>query len=214
MSTTDTTNTENPLTADQILEQQSGDEKVSLKAICDQMGIKYSNNATVEKLKALIQEKKDAISNSTSTSTEASGTQVNPLAQPLAEEPASKPLSLRAYLQAEQMKLVRCRITCMDPKKADLTGEIFTFANEHLGTVRKFVPFGEVTDNGYHVPYCIYQMLLAREFLQIKTIKKSGGRIETKTAYVREFSIDVLPDLTEAELGRLASMQAARGDVD
>lgn len=194
------------------------DEKASLKLIADQMGITYSNNITVEKLKEKIQEKRDAINNaSASTASADSGTetsQVNPLASPNAEELPEKPLTLRQYLQAEQMKLVRCRITCMDPKKADLTGEIFTVANEYLGTVRKFVPFGEITDNGYHIPYCIYQMMLGREFLQIRTVKKSGGRQETKTAYVREFSIDVLPDLTKEELARLANMQASRGDVD
>lgn len=210
-------NTENnALDADAAIDQI--DEKASLKLIADQMGITYSNNITVEKLKEKIQEKRDAINNAStstaSTDSAAESTKVNPLASPNAEELPEKPLTLRQYLQAEQMKLVRCRITCMDPKKADLTGEIFTVANEYLGTVRKFVPFGEITDNGYHIPYCIYQMMLGREFLQIRTVKKSGGRQETKTAYVREFSIDVLPDLTKEELTRLANMQASRGDVD
>lgn len=215
MSITESTTT-NALDADSVIDQI--DEKASLKLIADQMGITYSNNITVEKLKEKIQEKRDAINNaSASTASTDSGveaTKVNPLASPNAEELPEKPLTLRQYLQAEQMKLVRCRITCMDPKKADLTGEIFTVANEYLGTVRKFVPFGEITDNGYHIPFCIYQMMLGREFLQIRTIKKSGGRQETKTAYVREFSIDVLPDLTKAELTALGNMQASRGDVD
>lgn len=218
MSTTEST-TINALDADAAIDQI--DEKASLKLIADQMGITYSNNITVEKLKEKIQEKRDAINNASApaTSTEnigasASGAQVNPLASPNAEELPEKPLTLRQHLQQEQMKLIRCRITCMDPKKADLTGEIFTVANEYLGTVRKFVPFGEITDNGYHIPYCIYQMMLSREFLQIRTVKKSGGRQETKTAYVREFSIDVLPDLTKAELTALGNMQASRGDVD
>lgn len=217
MSTTESTTT-NALDADSAIDLI--DEKASLKLIADQMGITYSNNITVEKLKEKIQEKRDAINNASAPATSsqidgsASGSQVNPLASPNAEELPEKPLSLRQHLQQEQMKLVRCRITCMDPKKADLTGEIFTVANEYLGTVRKFVPFGEITDNGYHIPYCIYQMMLAREFLQIRTVKKSGGRTETKTAYVREFSIEVLPDLTKAELAALGNMQASRGDVD
>ena len=204
------------LTEEQKLEQLTRDEKASLKAICDQMGITYSNNATVEKLKTLIQEKKDAVNNSAATTSksEPTGDQVNPLAHPNAAEVPTKVLTLREYLLAEQMKLVRIRITCMDPKKADLPGEIFTFANEHIGTVKKYVPFGEVTDNGYHVPYCIYEMLRTREFLQIRTVKKSGGRTEVKSAYVREFSIDVLPDLTEEELNRLRAAQASRGDSD
>lgn len=218
MSTTESTTT-NALDADSAIELI--DEKASLKLIADQMGITYSNNITVEKLKEKIQEKRDAINTASASaaSTENSGdgassTQVNPLAAVGTEAVPQKQLTIRQHMQAEQMRLVRCRITCMDPKKADLTGEIFTVANEYLGTVRKFVPFGEITDNGYHIPYCIYQMMLAREFLQIRTVKKSGGRTETKTAYVREFSIDVLPDLTKDELTRLGNMQASRGDVD
>lgn len=216
MSTTESTTT-NALDADSAIDQI--DEKASLKLIADQMGITYSNNITVEKLKEKIQEKRDAINNASAStaSTKTSGdssAQVNPLADAGTEAVPEKQLTIRQHMQAEQMRLVRCRITCMDPKKADLTGEIFTVANEYLGTVRKFVPFGEITDNGYHIPYCIYQMMLAREFLQIRTVKKSGGRQETKTAYVREFSIDVLPDLTKEELSRLANMQASRGDVD
>lgn len=214
MSNTETTT--NALDADAAIEQI--DEKASLKLIADQMGITYSNNITVEKLKEKIQEKRDAINGASASTSSADSAvtvdKVNPLASPNAEELPEKPLTLRQYLQAEQLKLVRCRITCMDPKKADLTGEIFTVANEYLGTVCKFVPFGEITDNGYHIPYCIYQMMLGREFLQIRNVKKSGGRQEIKTAYVREFSIDVLPDLTKEELTRLANMQASRGDVD
>ena len=153
MSTTESTTT-NALDADSAIDLI--DEKASLKLIADQMGITYSNNITVEKLKEKIQEKRDAINNASASTASidsaAEATKVNPLASPNAEELPEKPLTLRQYLQAEQMKLVRCRITCMDPKKADLTGEIFTVANEYLGTVRKFVPFGEITDNGYHIP--------------------------------------------------------------
>ena len=131
----------------------------------------------------------------------------------LTMEAASKPTpSLRDYLIAEQMKLVRVRITNMDPKKKDIPGEIITVANEYLGTVSKYIPFGEVTDNGYHIPQCLFTELESRRFLNIRVIKdaRTGtNRVETNNA--REFALEVLPPLTKDELKDLAIAQAAAG---
>lgn len=122
--------------------------------------------------------------------------------------------SLRQHIQREKMKLVRLRITNMDPKKKDLPGEIITVANEYLGTVRKFVPFGEATDNGYHVPYCIYEVLRDRKFLNIRTRKGKNGTPVVESNYAKEFALEVLPPLSEAELQRLATAQIAAGTIN
>lgn len=117
----------------------------------------------------------------------------------------------RADLIKEQMKLVRCRIQNLDPKKAELPGEIFTVANRILGTVRKYVPYGEVTDNGYHLPYIIYKQLEDRRFLNIRTSTKNG-QVRVESNWAKEFAIEVLPPLTQEELDRLAAAQAAAGN--
>ena len=140
------------------------------------------------------------------------------------EERAKKPEKLspqaqkaadRAALIKEQMKLVRCRIQNLDPKKANLPGEIFTVANRVLGTVRKFIPFGEVTDEGYHIPYILYQELESRRFLNIRTIRdRRTGTVRVESSYAKEFAIEVLPPLTQEELDRLATAQAAAGSID
>ena len=130
------------------------------------------------------------------------------------EDEASKPmnpltkLELRKQIRDENLKLIRLRITNLDPKKKDLPGEIFTVANSFLGTVRKYVPFGEQTDNGYHVPYCIYKMMRNRKFLSIK-VKKLNGREHIEQQWVREFALDVLPPLTATEIAQLATAQQA-----
>lgn len=127
---------------------------------------------------------------------------------------AEQKAALRREIIAEQTKLVRLRITNLDPKKKDLPGEILTVANEYMGTIRKYVPYGEVTDNGYHVPYCLYQMLDSRRFLDIKTTRdRRTGQITTKTQWVKEFALEILPPLTEEELARLANQQAAAGSI-
>lgn len=121
----------------------------------------------------------------------------------------------RTELMSEQLKLVRCRIQNLDPKKANLPGEIFTVANRILGTIRKYVPYGEVTDDGYHLPYIIYRQLEDRRFLNIRTIKdRKSGQIRVENNWAKEFAIEVLPPLTQEELNRLASAQAAAGSVD
>lgn len=126
---------------------------------------------------------------------------------------ANNVVELRRYMKREQMKLVRVRITNLDPKDKDLPGNIFTVANEYLGTVSKFVPFGEATENGYHLPYCLYTFLRDMSFTQIRVYKKNGKEhIETKD--VRKFAIEVLPPLTTAELNRLKTAQLAAGSID
>lgn len=114
----------------------------------------------------------------------------------------------RERLYREKMYLMRCRIYNLNPSKRDLKGEIITVANRYLGTVRKFIPFGEVTDNGYHIPKVIYDDLKARRFQDIRT-RTVNGQIQVSSRDVPEYSIEVLPPLTEQELKDLASRQQA-----
>lgn len=202
------------------LEEQEDDFKQPtelevLKERAKLMGVPFSNNVGLETLRERIAAKQSEMDKpATEVATPTEDADVNALTG-TAEAPAEvkkRTPSLRSVLLAEQTKLVRVRITNMDPKKKDLPGEIITVANDFIGTIRKYVPYGEQTDNGYHIPQCIYEFLKNREFLDIKVIKKNNGRLETKTRYVREFAIEVLPQLTDKELARLAATQAARGD--
>jgi hypothetical protein len=131
------------------------------------------------------------------------------------ETVAAQPLNKRQQMLAEQMRLIRCHIVNLDPKKKDLPGEIISVANERLGNVRKFIPFGEVTENGYHIPYVIYKMLEKRKFLQIRTRRdpRTGTNVTTQ-AWVKEFSIRVLDPLTKEQLRDLAQAQIAAGSID
>lgn len=123
--------------------------------------------------------------------------------------------TLRQHLYNEQMKLVRVRIQNLDPKKADLNGEVICIANKHLGNVKMFVPYGETTDDGWHIPYIIYKELARRRFLSIRTIKDPKTKQPVvKKGWAKEFAIDILPPLSEAELRSLAVAQAAAGSIE
>lgn len=200
------------------------DELAMLKKRADLMSIKYSNNIGIDALKAKISAKLNNEAdttddngtpinqqNNTVNQTVAAAAQAN---QTIQEEAPERKISLREYMQTTQMKLVRLRITNLDPKKKDLPGEIITVANEYLGTVRKFVPFGEVTDGGYHVPQCIYDVLKERTFVSIKTRKGPRGQTIVENQDAREFSLDILPPLTATELAQLATAQQAKGGLE
>ncbi|MFP3645226.1 hypothetical protein, partial [Paraburkholderia sp. SIMBA_054] len=174
------------------------------------MGIVYSNNIGLDALKKKIDAKLAGEEDQPEPPAADAVFAPNPLAGQ--NEPAKRK-TLRQHLHDTQMRLIRCRITNMDPKKKDLPGEIFTVANEHLGTVRKYVPYGEVTDDGYHLPYCIYRQLESRKFLNIRTTKGKNGVPRIEQRWAKEFSLEVLPQLTEAELKRLATAQIAAGAV-
>lgn len=185
-----------------------------LKRRAQLMGISFSNNIGVDALKAKIKSVLDGekqepeVSEIPSTDKMASVENVE-----VAPAKPTKKISLREHLRREKLKLVRVRITNLDPKKKDLPGEIITVANEYIGTVRKFVPFGEVTDNGYHIPQCIYDMLKERTFISIKTRRGPKGEQIVEHQNAREFSLEVLPMLTDDERAKLAAAQQAAGGV-
>lgn len=176
-------------------------ELAALKARAKTMGLKVSPKIGLERLKAKIEAK------------------LNPSAEEDADPGEETDIQRKARIRkkqiAEQMALVRCRIANLNPSKRDLRGEIFTVANKYVGTVRKFIPYGEATDNGYHIPKILYEQLKARKFLQVNTRndRSAGNQIVVDQRWVPEFSIEVLPSLTQEELDKLAASQAAAGGV-
>lgn len=201
--------------------QNTEDELSILKQRARMMGVEFSNNIGLETLKQRIQDKLDGNDVAQQSLSQAQAPAPAPLVDPAEQQAAStkpkpKVRTLRQKLIEEQMKLVRIRIQNLDPKKKDLQGEIITVANEYLGTVRKYVPYGEVTDGGWHVPYCIYEFLKSRKFLNLRTFtdRRNGGNIRVEQGWAQEFSIEVLPPLTADELKKLANAQAAAGAVN
>lgn len=197
---------ENQNTGDEVqLTEQ--DERQALMARARIMGIEFSNNIGTDTLRERINAKMEG------TTAPSEEVQPNPLDAGSAA-PVKK-RTLRQVQHDEQMKLVRLRIQNLDPKKKDLPGEIFTVANEYLGTVKKFVPYGEVTEEGYHVPYCIYRMMDARKFLNIRTVKDRRTGIErVESTWAKEFALEVLPQLSAKELAELANAQKAAGSFN
>lgn len=171
------------------------DELTLLKERADLMGIKYHPSIGLATLK-------EKVNSALSGTEEEEEVTVNE------ETPEQK----RARLIAEATKLIRIRLTCMDPNKKGWTGEIFTVSNDIVGTVRKFVPFN--AEKGYHVPNIIYKHLKRKKRQEFRTIKTRKG-MDIKQGYlVPAFAIEVLPPLTPTELKDLAQRQAMNRSID
>jgi hypothetical protein len=190
--------------------QNQPSELELLKSRAKMMGISFSGNIGLEALKVKVAAKMAG----EPVPPDASDAAVNALevsapAGPVTAKPETKQ-ELMTRLRNECMALVRVRITNMDPKKKDLPGEIFTVGNKYIGTIRKFIPYGEVTEAGYHIPKILYDELNSRRFLNIRTSKKAG-QIHVEHGWAKEFSLEVLEPLTKQDLARLAAAQAAAG---
>ncbi|ANJ20803.1 hypothetical protein HYO99_gp69 [Roseobacter phage RD-1410W1-01] len=221
---------------------RDSEDKDVLRAAADFVGVTYSGNTGVEKLKTniLAELVLDEVPDS-------EGDPNDPVLQALAAAGDSvslaptnasdeKPVSAysmdelyemdpnatnneflkRRIVKAKATRLHRVRITNLDPNDQDVPGAIVTVHNKYAGTVKKYIPYGEENEYGYHVPEIILKELKRRKYALRKEIKKKGsafGVKEYKTSLVPKFAIEVLPPLTPEELKALAQDQKARGAV-
>lgn len=161
-----------------------------LKDEADMMGISYSPNIGFETLRERVNAKKLA-----------GKTEVTSLSK-------EERIRQAAYLEAH--KLVRCVIACLNPSKQSLTSEHMIVSGEYFGTIKRQVPLGSSTSEGWHIENAIYQHMKDKKFTKIETRKNESGRDEQRAYSVPEYTIVVLPPLTEEELDKLKRRQNVR----
>lgn len=179
-----------------------------VRARANELGVKYHHRAGAAK----IQEAIDAFLNAQTAD------------DSVEETPQVKKEKIVPMTQAEYRKkydterkkqagrLVRCRVTCMNPNKREWQGEIISVGSAKLGTFKKFVPFD---GREYHLPKIIFDALKERKYSTFYTVRNDRGQEIRKARLVPEFSIQELPPLTKAELADLAKKQAlAEGQVN
>lgn len=174
-------------------------ERELLMERADKMGINYSKNIGLETLRERIRAKQEGQSSKDEDAKEV-------------ETAVMAASRKRRELILENTKLIRVRISNLNPAKRNWPGEVLVVGNAYIGTIRKFIPYGEVTDNGYHIPNVLYKNLVNRKFNQITTVRdpRTGSNV-IRNRMVREFSIEVLPNLTQKELDKLAQDQRNTG---
>ena len=112
---------------------------------------------------------------------------------------------------AKAHALVRCRITCLNPTKSAFEGEIFTVGNDFIPPIRRYVPFNKV----WHVEAFLLEVIKGRTFLYMPQKPASSGSQGFGSDFQQrdlrpEFSIEILPQLTEAELEEMRIEQSNR----
>lgn len=187
------------------------DELTALKARADVLGVQYHPSIGLDKLRAKVaaamSDDPAAKADAEDEPSGAAGT------APAPEAPVESEGARLRRLKQEANRLVRIRLTCMNPAKKDWEGEIITVGNSLVGTLKKFIPFA--AEEGWHVPQIMLEMLQARQFQHFYTEKSKGGIGVRRGKLVREFAIEILPDLTAQELKDLGQRQAmARGGSD
>lgn len=206
-----------------------------LRATATDLGITFSGNTGMPKLKTKIIEHLEAMIKAESAPTNSdeapadfggddeeievavakpAGLTVTQLLEMDAqweEDPAIR----RQIIRAKAMKLTRVTIQNLDPSEVQLSGAIISVSNKYTGKVAKYIPFGEESENGYHVPEILLNFLRNQKFV-LRRVKKGGafGVKKYSTTFVNKFNITVLPPLTEKEIADLAAHQTASGAID
>lgn len=177
------------------------DELTTLKARADLMGVSYHPSIGVEKLREKIQAAMD------------NKPQPSESEEAVVKAPAKETdVERQARKRREAAALIRIRVTCMNPAKKEWDGEIITTGNSVVGTFKKYIPFN--SDEGWHVPQIIYNQLVSRQCQVFTTVTDARGNKVRRGKLIREFAIEVLPQLTPEELHDLAQRQAMAKSID
>lgn len=174
------------------------DELTSLKARADMLGLSYHPSIGLDKLR-------DKVMNAIAGNKE----EPEVVAELVATESED---AIRTRKRNEALELVRIRVSCMNPNKKEWDGELFTVGNALVGTQKKFVPFNN--EEGWHVPRIIYNALVDRECQIFVSQRDNRGNNVRKPKLIKEFAVEVLPNLTVAELEELARRQAMAKSID
>lgn len=173
-----------------------------LKVKAEELGLTYNSNIKTDALAELITNAENGIT----PELVAAAKEAEEASKKLVEEAvATQPVSLgknvgqtKAEARKAALKLIRVIVTSMDKDKADVGGEIISCANSMTGIVKKFIPFGKE----WHVPSIILDTLREKKLVMTRDRRTPKGVIK-EIFEVDQYSIQVLPDLTQEELNRL-----------
>ena len=212
-----------------------------LKERADLMGLKYHPAIGAKKLKAKLDERKKEVANEKRRKTmqERQNAAAVPGGRAPVETPetavrlqqydeaangiasrtklpqrpvASSQNARRMLVHKRANTLVRIRVTCMNPNKSKLPGEIFSVGNSSIGFLKKYVPFN--AEKGWHVPQIILTQIKNRKFMTFYEVEIAGKK-QKRHRLIPEFAVEIMTPLTGQEIKELAQRQRmASGKVD
>jgi len=122
-------------------------------------------------------------------------------------------VELEGLRDKDAMEMIRVIVRPNDPLKLESAGEIFTVGNSDANggrAVKKYVPYNN--DEGWHIPNMIYQNIKAAECQIFKKITRNGQDSMEATT-IKAFNVEILPNLTQAEIDKIAIRQKSTSSV-
>ena len=117
-------------------------------------------------------------------------------------------------LEEKCLHLKRIIVTPNDPELSGHAGLVFTVLVSSVNNgkaIKKYVPFNN--EEGWHVPNVICNQIANAEMQKFKSVKAPNGDTVLQPYQAKKYNVQVLPDLTQKEIDKLAASQAARGDA-
>ena len=176
---------------EESIETSESTEIELLRQVAATMGLKHHPAMGVTKLKALIEEAKEAKEG---------------VDEKVATKPATgkKVTAGKATRRKEALKLIRIRISDMNPINANLKGALFSVGNSELGFIKKMVPFN--AEEGFHVPSILVEQIRNKKFVSHFEVK-INGKMVNRHKLIPQYAIEIMPPLTPKELQELKQRQ-------
>ena len=174
-------------------EYLEGKSLSELRDIAEELGLEYPKNIGKAKLLVLIEADDAAV-------------QGKPT---IIEGVKPKKKETGAEIKKRMNILKRVRISASDPQYKGRNGVSMQIGNKTT-IVGKFIPF----DTIWHIQEPVYNALKRRQWRETKFVTdRTTGMKVPKVTMRPAFVIEDLPALTQKELDKLASEQAARGSI-
>jgi len=180
-----------------------------LRAFADQHGVEYSHHLGEPRLRAKIQ---NYLEGKTDPAIEKLRKMplidIDKMPMP---KPATEEDKIKQRLK-DAKKLVRVRVTSMDPNKKDWPGELLSVGSTSLGTIKRYIPYN--APDGWHIEQCLLDVLKEKKCTVFVAAGNQQDKALKKAKMVSAYSIEVLDPLTPEQLHELAQRQAMSGSID
>lgn len=170
----------------------------TLKQRADLLGISYHHKIGEKKLAQLIKEHNEPAD--------------EPEAAPVEVSKAQATSTQLAEKKKKANRLVRVRVTCMNPNKREWEGEIIAAGNRYFGNIKKYIPFDNA--EGWHMPSILVDLLKSKKCQIFVERRNERGEKYKQGKLIPEYNVEIMPDLTPKELEELARKQALSHAID
>jgi len=183
-------------------------QDMTSKQISDKLaehGIKMHFNSKREKLE-------EALEVQATQATQATPTAVL-ITEDMLDDFKFNGVELEGLRENNTMKLIRVIVRPNDPLKLESRGEIFSFGNSVSNggkVIKKYVPFNN--EEGWHIPNIIFENIKAAECQIFKKVTRNGQET-MEPQKIKAYNVEVLSDLTQDEVDKIAIRQRTTSSV-